>query len=114
MEYVVIGGVVFLIGSCFAAIVLMPPIRIRRPVSGGAGAGPGAGFPPHTRRPRRRQARIPPRLSSVAPVTPEPDLSPPPFVSGRKSVPAAFCGDSAACDAAPYSPQELRNLLQKP
>jgi hypothetical protein len=113
MGYVLIASVTLLMGSCLAVVVLKRPVQIGQPFSAGTGNRPVAGLTAHLRRSRRGRACVSPPLPSTAPLNPGPDLTSPALFAGRESVPVECHVNSALGEAPPYSPLELRHLLQQ-
>jgi hypothetical protein len=113
MEYLLLGSVTLLICCCVAALVLEPPARIGQRSSTDPQKNPGARCTDRPRRSRRGPKAVTPPVPSPAPVSPGPERLPPAVSASREAVPSDGHGDSATADGAPYSPQELRNLLER-
>lgn len=109
MEYLLFASVVLLIACCLAALILTPPIEISDRHSASAGSGPGVRRAGH---PRPATAT---RTRGGCPATSgrTTDLSPPVALSARERYSAPPRRSPASDDIPPYSPEELRNLLQR-
>ena len=113
MEYLLLAGVTLLIGCCVVALVLEPPTRIGQRSSAGPQTGSWVRRTDQSRRSRRGRTTITPSGPSAAPVSSGPERLPPALSARREAIPLDCHGDSAMDDAPPYSPQELRNLLER-
>ncbi len=108
MEYLLLACVTLLIGCCVAALVLEPPAKIGERSSTGGTKGPGARRSGHPGRPRNGNADTAP----PAAVTPATDVAPS-VVTARRDAPPTDLRGAVPDDAPPYSPQELRSLLDR-
>ena len=113
MEYLLLASAALLICCCVAALVLEPPARIGQRSSTDPQKNPGARRTHQPRRSRRGRTAMTPSVPSPAPVGPGPARLPPVMSARREAMPSDCHGDSAVDDASPYSPQELRNLLER-
>src|SRR5512137_2829926 len=113
MEYLLLAGVTLLIGCCVVALVLEPPARIDQRFSADPHKGSRVRRSEQSRRSRRGRMTMTPSVPSPAPVSPGPERFLPVRSAGREAIPLRCHGDSAMDDAPPYSPQELRNLLER-
>jgi len=109
----IIAGLELVLLGCLVVLVLKRPAPIREPGSASPGSRPGAGLTAHPRRSRRGRAGLSPPLPSTAPFRPGPDLSPPTVLAWRESFPGDGHVDPAWEEAPPYSPLELRQLLEQ-
>ncbi|MBP1779533.1 MAG: hypothetical protein H6Q86_5544 [candidate division NC10 bacterium] len=113
MEYLLLGGVTLLICGGVAALVLQPPARIGRRSSTDSRKNPGARRTDRPRRSRRGRKAVTPPVPSPAPVSPGLERLPPAVSASRQAIPSDGHDNSAVSDDSPYSPQELRNLLER-
>lgn len=114
MEFLLLGSLTLLICCCVAALVLEPPARI----------GQRSSTDPQTNRRARRSDQfrpsrdgrkaVTPPVPAPSPVSPGPERLPPAVSLSRDAIPSDGHGGSAAADGSPYSPQELRILLDRP
>jgi hypothetical protein len=109
MEYLLLASVTLLMACCLAALILTPPIEIRDRRAAPAGVGPDVRRAGHPRPATATRARDGcPAASSRAP-----DVSPSVAPSAHERYLTVPRGSSAGDDIQPYSPEELRNLLQR-
>ena len=113
MEYLLLGSVTLLICCCVAALVLEPPDRIGQRSSTDPQKNPGARRTDQPRRFRRGRKAVTPPVPSPAPISPGPEHLPPAVSASREAIPSDGQGNSTVGDSPPYSPQELRNLLER-
>jgi hypothetical protein len=113
MEYLLLAGVTLLIGCCVVALVLEPPAHIVERSSTAIKTGPGARPSGQSRRSRRGRMATGTAVQSPVPPRPGPDRAPAARSAQRETRAADSRGRSARDDAPPYSPQELRNLLDR-
>ena len=114
MEYLLLGGVTLLICCCVAALVLEPPARIGQRSSTDPQKNPGARRTDQPRRSRRGRKAVTPPVPSPVPVSPGLERLPPAVSASRQAIPSdGHDNSSAVSDDSPYSPQELRNLLER-
>jgi hypothetical protein len=113
MEYLLLAGVTLLIGCCAVALVLEPPAHIGERSSTEVERKPGARPSGQSRRSRRGKADTITAMHSPAPVSPGPDRAPSALSVQCKTIPVDSRGCSAKGETPPYSPQELRNLLDR-
>jgi len=111
MEYLLLASVTLLIGCCVVALVLEPPAQIGS--SADPQKGPGARRTDQSRRSRRGRTAMTPSVPSRALDSTGPERLPPAVSTRREAIPLVSQGDSAVDEAPPYSPQELRNLLER-
>ncbi len=113
MEFLLLASVTLLIGCAVAALALERPTWIGERTAADPKPGPAARRTAGYRRPRSRRTAMSPSAPPPAP----PALGSPsslPTASGRhEAIPLNRHAESAAGDATPYSPQELRNLLER-
>lgn len=113
MEYLLVASVTLLIGCCVAALVLEPPVQLDNRSSAHHKRGPVVRRIGHPRRSRGGRTGMAPSLPPSAPICPTTVLSPPAVSASREFVPVDCHAEPALDDAPPYSPQELRNLLDR-
>jgi hypothetical protein len=113
MEYLLLAGVTLLIGCCVVALLLEPPARIGERSSTEVEKKPGARRSGQSRRSRRGKADTITAVRPPVPVSPGPNRAPAALFAQRETSAADPRGRSARDDAPPYSPQELRNLLDR-
>lgn len=113
MEYLLLAGVTLLIGCCVVALLLEPPARIGERSSTEAKKTPGARRSGQSKRSRRGRADTMTAVQSPVPVSSGPDRAPPALSVRCQTIPVESRGRAARGDAPPYSPQELRNLLDR-
>ena len=113
MEYLLVASATLLIGCCVAVLVLEPPVQLDNRSSADPKRGPVVRRIGHPRRSRRGRTTITPSVPSAAPVRSGPERLPPALSARREAIPLDCHGDLAMDDAPPYSPQELRNLLER-
>jgi len=113
MEYLLLAGVTLLIGCCVVALVLEPPAHIVERSSTDIKTGTGARPSGRSRRSRRGRVDTGTAAQFPVPVSPGPDRAPSALFAQRETRAADSRGRSARDDAPPYSPQELRNLLDR-
>ena len=113
MEYLLVASATLLIGCCVAALVLEPPVQLDSRSSADPKRGPVVRRIGHPRRSRRERTGMAPSLPPSAPMCPAKVLSPPAVSASRELIPVDCHAEQALDDAPPYSPQELRNLLDR-
>jgi hypothetical protein len=117
MEYPLLVGVILFIGCCVAALILEPPTRIGQGSPADRQGGSRARRADMARRSRYGRAAVisplPSPASFAAPVSSSPEDLSPTVSAQHEAVPLEDRGVSAKDDALPYSPQELRNLLER-
>ncbi len=112
MEFLLLASVTLLIGCGVAALALERPTRIGERAAAGPKTGSAAGRTARSRPPLGRRTGMRPSAAPSAPLGRAPSMSP--NASGRHEARPLTCrGESAAEDTPPYSPQELRNLLER-
>jgi hypothetical protein len=109
MEYLLLASVALLIACCLAALILTPPIEIRDRDTAPDGVGSGVRRADHPRPVAATQSRggFPEAFN------PAPDRSPSIARSVRERCSTVLPGSSAVDEIVPYSPDELRTLLQR-
>jgi hypothetical protein len=113
MENLLLASVTLLLCCCAAALILEPPARIGQRSSTDPQKNPGARSADQPRRSGRGRKAVTPRVPSPAPVSPRLERLPPAVSGPREAIPSDGHRDAAAADVPPYSPQELRNLLER-
>jgi len=113
MEYLLLAGMTLLIGCCVVALLLEPPARIGECSSTEVAKTPGVRRSGQSRRPRRGKADTITAAQSPMPAGPGPDRAPSALSVRCETIPLESRGRSARDAAPPYSPQELRNLLDR-
>lgn len=113
MDYLLLGGVTLLIGCGVVALLLERPAQLDERAAADPENGPAARRMGRSRRPRCGQGDTPPSAHRHASLGPGSTLLSPAVPDRHKVIPLG-CRDESPVDAAPpYSPQELRDLLER-
>lgn len=112
-EYLLISSATLLIGSCLVHLLRRPPIRLPEPISADPDSRLRAPRTTHLRRALRMMACASDLGPWLTPIRPGPDRRPPEVFTRPAPAPEELPDDSAAGDAPPYSPQELRRWLSQ-
>lgn len=113
MEYLLFASVTLLIACCVVALVLEPPAKIGERSSADRRKGSGARRSGQPGRSRHESAKAVPAVPSPGPVGPGPNGVSSELDTRGEALPADRCGRAVLEGAPPYSPQELRNLLDR-
>jgi hypothetical protein len=110
VEYLLLACVTLLIGCCVVALVLEPPARIGERTPTDVRKGPGArrSGPPGRSRHEKADA-----VPSAGPANPGSDCVPSALSARCEALPTDRSVGVVRDNPPPYSPQELRNLLDR-
>jgi hypothetical protein len=113
MEYLLLVSVTLLLGCGVVALVLERPAQLDERAAAGPENGPAARRVGRSGRPRCGQADTTPSAQRHASLRPGSTLLSPAVPDRHKVIPLDCRGESPVGAAPPYSPQELRDLLEQ-